>query len=157
MNTRLEFEKIIASDIELYGWHVIKVQEDELGPSFGHSIGFFYSFSHPEIIIIGLAPDATHAIINRIGDAIKDGTQFQSGQFYTNIIEGVDCYFTAVNPIYLKEYTGYAELFYKHDQTPFLQCIYPTLTGIYPWQDAWPEEFKTIQPLLGAAPELPSK
>lgn len=152
MSSTAELEKRILNDIELYGWHVIKVPEDDFGPSFGHSIGFYHSFEHPEIIIIGLDLDVIHYVINRIGDAIREGILFQSGQFYSNIIENVDCYFTAVNPDFYKDYAGYAQLIYK-DDFPLLQCIYPTISGIYPWQTEWPAELKSAQPVLSYKPD----
>jgi len=148
MNYTAELEKRLLNDIELYGWHVIKIPEDDQGPSYGHSIGFYHSFEHPEVIIIGLELDAIHFIINRIGDAIREGVIFQPGQFYSNIIEGVDCYFTLVDPKFYNEYAGYARLLYRENEFPLLQCIYPTLSGIYPWQDEWPSELRAIQPML---------
>ena len=149
MNLTAELEKKLLNDIELYGWHVIKVPEDDIGPSYGHSIGFYRSFEHPEVIIIGLELNAVHYILNRIGDAIREGTVLQPGQFYSNIIEDVDCYFTLVDPKYYNEYVSYAKLLYKDTDFPLLQCIYPTISGIYPWQAEWPKELKSVQPFLG--------
>lgn len=157
MSITAELEIKLQSDIELFGWHVIKVPEDNLGPSVGYSIGFYHTFEHPEIIIIGLELDALHYLINRIGDSIRLGTIFQSGQFYSNLIEGVDCYFTSVDSVFYKEYVSYAETYYKGANFPILQCIYPTLSGIYPWQNEWPVELKNVQPILGPTPSKPEE
>ena len=72
----------IRSDIEIFGWHVVKVLEDENGPGFGYSIGLFQTFSHPEILIVGLRLDLIHLLINNIGADIKKGKIFIEGQFY---------------------------------------------------------------------------
>lgn len=148
MSSTAELEKRLLNDIALYGWHVIKVPEDDLGPSYGHSVGLYHTFNHPEIIVIGLELDAIHYIINRLGDTIREGFVFQPNQFYSNIIENVDCYFTLADSKYYDEYVGYAKLFYKENEFPLLQCIYPTISGIYPWQDEWPTELKSTQPIL---------
>ena len=155
MSKTPELNKKILSDIEAYGWHVIKIPKDDIGPSYAHSIGFFQTFSHPEIIIIGLEIDTLHFIVNRLGDAIREGLVFESGQFYTNIIEGLDCFITNVDTKYYSEYAGYAELFYQEADFPLQQCIYPTISSIYPWQANWPIELKSIQPVLGSIPIHP--
>lgn len=146
-----DLEKRIWNDIALYGWHVIKVQEDEYGPSLVHSIGFTHSFKHPEVLVIGLDIEAAHLLINRLGDAIRDGLELQSGQFYSNLIESVDCYFTSVEAANYDEYAGYAKQFYGENNFSLLQCIYPTLSNVYPWQTEWPEQLKQ-QPILGPTP-----
>jgi hypothetical protein len=155
MNKTPDLDKKLLNDIEVYGWHVIKIQEDDLGPSYAHTIGLFHTFSHPEIIIVGLELDTLHFLINRLGDAIREGVVFESGQFYSNIINGVDCYFTTVAPEYYSEYVGYAESFYQGANFPLQQCIYPTISGIYPWQPNWPSELKNLQPILGPIPVKP--
>jgi hypothetical protein len=30
------------------------------------------------------------------------------------------------------------------------QCVYPTVKGVYPWQDEWPKGIRDLQPILGA-------
>ena len=139
----------IIDDIKNYGWHVIKVLEDNSGPGFVYSIGFFETFNHPEIIIIGLNLDLSHNIINDIGDDIKRGTMFNPDKFYPNLIEGFECYFTQVDKGFYEEYVGQAQWYYEEKQFPLLQCIYPTTKGIYPWAPNWSENIKLLQPILG--------
>jgi len=141
-------DKRMLNSIETYGWHVIKVMEDEIGPGFGYSIGLFKTFGHPEVIIIGLKLDLIHAIINDIGEDIKNGKKYESGAFYSDIIEGFDCYFVSVDNRYYHDYVGRAQWFYENDDFPLIQCIYPTKKNIYPWQSEWPEEIASLQPIL---------
>jgi len=141
-------DKKFSNDIEEYGWNVTKVLEDESGPGFGYSTGLFKTFSHPEIIIIGLKLDVIHSIINGIGKDVKSGKTFQSGSYYPGLIEKFDCFFTSVEKKFYPEYVGYARWYYKGDNFPLLQCVYPTIKGIYPWQKEWPKEIESIQPIL---------
>ena len=46
------YDDKVLSDIEEYGWHVVKVMEDNSGPGFCYSIGLFKTFGHPEIMIV---------------------------------------------------------------------------------------------------------
>jgi hypothetical protein len=140
--------KLIA-DIGNYGWHVIKVMGDEQGAGFGYSVGLYHSCQHPEILIVGLKHELIHSIINNIGEAVKSGEQYCSGQYYPGLIGGFDCYFVEVEKCHYPEYVGQALQFYNGIPFPLLQCIYPTVKGIYPWQPEWPEEIKGLQPVLG--------
>lgn len=144
-----EGDKKLLNDIEVYGWHVIKVLEDEEGPGFGYSVGLYHTFNHPEILIIGLKLNLTHSIINDIGERIRRGERFIKGNYYSNLIDGFDCFFLEVDSKYYREYVGYDLWFYENSDFPLLQCVYPTIKGVYPWEKEWLEEIKDLQPLLG--------
>lgn len=141
-------DKKVFDDVEQYGWHVVKVMGDDSGPGFGYSVGLFKTFGQPEMIIIGLRLDLIHSVINDIGEDLRNGRSYQSGGFYSGFIEGYDCYFVNVDVKYYSEYVGYARWFYKGDEFPLLQCIYPTKKSVYPWQNDWPEEISGLQPIL---------
>lgn len=147
-----EGDKKQLGNIEMYGWHVLKVLEDETGPGFTYTVGLYHTFKHPEIVIIGLNPDLSHDLLSGMVEEIRNEKPFSSGHFYSDIIEGFDCYFTTVEKVHYDEYFGRAQWFYKNDDFPVLQCIYPTTKGIYPWEREWPGSIKDLQPLLGPSP-----
>src|SRR6185437_11697807 len=137
-------DKKLFEDVENLGWHVIKVIADETGPGFGYSVGFFQTFGHPEVIIIGLNLDFIHSIINGIGEDLRGGKRYHASEFYSGIVEGYDCYFVKVDVKYYSDYVGYDRWFYKSNNFPLLQCIYPTRSNVYPLQDDWPEEISNL-------------
>ncbi len=149
MNALSSSDKKILDDIKKYGWHVIKVLEGEDGPGFGYSIGLYKTFGHPEIIIIELKLDLIHNLINDIGEQIKNGKAFNTENFYSDLIEGFDCYFALVDKKFYEQYIGNALWFYNNEEFPLIQCIYPTVNGIYPWEKDWPDNIKNLQTLLG--------
>lgn len=143
-----EGDKKLIADIEEYGWHVVKVMEDDSGPGFCYSIGLYETFGLPEIIIIGLPPDLAHDLINIIGEDLREGKTYISDKYYSDIIEGHDCYMLEVNRSLYKDYFGYGIWYYEEQQFPALQCIYPSTDNIYPWD--WDEEEREHQqPVLG--------
>lgn len=142
-----EGDKKLLSDIEEVGWHVVKVLEDEKGPGFCYSIGLYKTFGLPEIIIIGLPPDLTHDLINIIGEDLREGNVYKSGNYYSDIIDGYDCFMLEVERSYYKEYLGYGMWYYEEEQFPAIQCIYPDEENEYPWD--WSEEDRLYQPILG--------
>lgn len=143
-------DKKLLADIEEFGWHVLKIMEDEQGPAFCYSVGLYETFNHPEIVIVGLKLELGHILINNIGEDIRNGFTYHSNQFYPDIIDNFDCLMLTVDNNHYEDYFGYAKWFYKTTDIPFLQCIYPTIKGIYPWEDNWPKEIKNLQPLLGS-------
>ena len=144
----------IKSDIKEFKWSVIKVLADETGPAFAYSIGLTESFHHPEIILIGMDLDTMHTIINNCGYEIKNGLAYKSGVLYSGILDDYKCAMLSVDKKYYGEYLGQAIEYYKSKSFPTLQCIYPTTSGVYPWQKEWPKEFDVRQPVLGNIQEL---
>ncbi|WP_345948727.1 DUF4262 domain-containing protein [Mucilaginibacter sp. PAMB04274] len=150
MDTALtDGDKKLISDVEQYGFHIVHVLADNGLPGFGFSVGLFHNFKHPEIIIIGLQQELIHSLINDMGEAIKSGKVFDAYSYSPDILEGFECYFIPIDQSNYRNYLGYAHWFYKNDEFPVLQCIYPTVKGIYPWQSDWPQRIKHIQPILG--------
>lgn len=142
-------DKKLLADIDEVGWHVVGVLTDDEGPGFAYSIGLFKSFGHPEIVIIGLKIDTAHVLINNIGHDIKNGKVFVPGRFYDGILDNFKCLLVDVPKERYEEFFGYGLWYYKSDNFPVLQCIYPTVKGIYPWELAWPDSIRDLQPILG--------
>jgi hypothetical protein len=138
----------MRDDIATYGWHVIKVYEDEEGPGFAFTIGLFQRFGHPELIVFGLPLDTMHLMLNGAGEAVRAGQPFAAGQNYDNILEGYDCTFRPVSRKHYEAYLGSARWYYEGDGFPVLQLIWPDREHRYPWAapaDAWIRE---AQPVL---------
>ena len=141
-------EKKLIADIERYGWHIIKVLEDQKGPGFAYSIGLFHSYSHAEILVIGLRLDSMHQIINCIGEEIKSGKQFVDGREYSDILPGYDSAFRNVDRKFYKDYLGCALWFYEGGSFPVLQCVWPDKQSKFPWDDGFNKKLTARQPVL---------
>ena len=139
----------LFDDIEKHGLHVLHILGEEEYPPFSYSVGLYKTYNHPEIIVIGLKQQLAHIIINYIAEDIKNGIKYDPFSWSTDILDNFKCLFIPVNKSNYKEYVGYDRWYYKGDDFPLLQCIYPTTKGIYPWEDAWPDNIKKLQPLLG--------
>lgn len=137
----------ISENIENYGWHVVNVLGDEMYPSFSYSVGFYDTFGHPEVIFIGLKTDLAHLLINNIGETIREGFTFQGNVFYSNILDNFQCKMIPVDEDFYGEYVGRAVGYYNQP-FPLLQCVYPTVTGVFPWEEDWPEDLRELQPIL---------
>ena len=65
-----------------------------------------------------------------------------------DILEGYDCAFRAVAKKQYKEYLGFARWYYKGNDFPVLQCVWPDKQHRFPWDDGFEERFRSRQPLL---------
>ena len=149
MKRQAEIDKKLQDDIEEFGLQVMYVTEDDQGPGFSYSIGLFENYHHPEIIIVGLKQQLAHILINNMANDIKDGKVYVPLSYEANILDNFNCYIIEVEKSNYDNYVGQAQRYYEGDGFPLLQCIYPTVKGIYPWEDKWPESIKNSQPILG--------
>lgn len=138
----------LLSDIAQFGWHIIHIPQDEEGPGWSYTIGLYHTFKHPEIVVTGMQPDFSQVILNNFGEDIKSGKKFEVGLLYNDILDDVQCKMIEVKREHYHEHFGYAKWFYKSEDFPVLQCVYPTKSGIFPWDKEAPEGFKTFQPIL---------
>jgi hypothetical protein len=144
-----EGDKKLLDDIKTYGWHILKVF-DENGemPDFAYSVGAYHSFNQPEIILCGLELDDMHKIINEVVEAMKAGKQILADTPYPDFLDGYDCVFRPVKKSHYEEYLGYANWFYKGEDFPALQCFWPDRNGHYPWEENFAQGLIDFQPRL---------
>ncbi|HLA94529.1 MAG TPA: DUF4262 domain-containing protein, partial [Pyrinomonadaceae bacterium] len=117
------------------------------------SVGLFENYAHPEIIIIGLKPELAHLLLNNMAFDIKEGKTFASGEFHEGVLDDFLCYFGDVPKSKYREFVGWATWFYQGDEFPLLQCVYPTVSGKFPWAPDFPEDARWFCQLLTQAPK----
>jgi hypothetical protein len=140
----------VADDIREYGCHVISVFDpEEKQPTFSYSVGIQEMTGSPEAIIIGLSPSLGHSAINEYSAQIRAGKKFERGVLYPGFLEGFSIYIEPVKPSRLVEYTLGCNRFYKGRPYSTVQLVYPTTSGVWPWQASASEWFISNQPMLG--------
>ena len=147
---RAASDRRVANHVRKYGCHVVSVfdPEDKL-PTFSYSIGIQATMGVPEAIVIGLSPDLGHFLIYEYNDQVRQGVKFERGVPYADFLEGFNIYVEPAQPKLLTEYTLGCSRFYKGEAYSVVQLIYPTTSGVWPWQDGASKKFKALQPLLG--------
>jgi len=150
---RDEGESQVISDIKKYGVHIVQVMEDEEHPRFAYTIGLFENYLHPEVIIIGLKDELTEILLNNIAYDVKNGKTYTANEFHEGVLDDFLCYFGEVPKSEYKDYVGWAIWFYKGDAFPLVQCVYPTVTGIFPWEKNFPEDTKFLAKMITEMPK----
>lgn len=148
-----ENEQKAIDDIREHGIHVVAVAEDDEGPGFAYSIGLFENYAHPEVIIIGLRTDLAHLLLNNMAFDIKEGKSFTAGEFHEGVLDDFICYFGEVPQELHREYVGWARWFYEGNNFRLLQCVYPTVQGVFPWEKNFPDDLRWNCPLITEPPK----
>ena len=143
-------EEKALQDIEEHGCHVLHVMEEDECPGFTYSIGIEQSTGQPEIIIAGLGQDIAHWMVNEYNNRVKNGESFKPGEYYSDFLEGFDVTFKEVEKKHYPEYFGWGNWLYKSDDFKVLQLIYPSTSGLWPWDKNAPKEFSWYIPRLYA-------
>src|SRR5689334_8940196 len=106
-----ESEAKVVSDVRQYGWHVLGVREDDEGPGFAFTIGLYYSFRHPEVLIMGLEQATAHSVLNSLGDKVRAGVRYEPKREYGGVVEQMPVSFVQIADENYREYLGYAMWF----------------------------------------------
>jgi hypothetical protein len=145
-------EQQVLDNIENFGYNVMHVSESIKSqveePGYSYSVGLFKRFQLPEIIIIGLDQSLRHTLIDNISIDYEEGNALEVGAFNAGIVEVFGCLVVPVEPQHYRDYLGWARWFYKGDDFPVLQVIYPDLLGLFPWDKDFSRHIK--QPILNA-------
>ncbi|SRR5260221_10338589 len=99
-------------------WAVIFIPAEGKDPEFAFTIGLYYNFKSPEILIIGagLDQDQYKRFLNSLGHLVKSGKKLQAGVDYGPDIElSVSLIFEKANDKILKKFPyGYGGVFYTN-------------------------------------------
>ena len=143
-----EQERRTLADIERYGCHVIHILEEDDLPPFAYSVGVEKSSGAPEVVVIGLKEPLDHLIVNEYNRRVRAGERFEPGRRVEGFLEGFECQFIAVDPSHYREYFGWDLWLYDGPNFRVLQLVFPTVDGVWPWDDAADEWVRNRQPLL---------
>jgi hypothetical protein len=148
-------DRKLLSDIEKYGWHVVVIDADEEGPGFLLTVGLYYTYGHPEILIAGLTREVAYELLFQIEKLIREGKRYENNWIDTDLAN-FPLAFKAIFFDYYQDYLGYGCWFYRSLPRPFpaVQLVWPDKEGIFPWQRGYNREFIALQPkLYELAPE----
>lgn len=141
-------QKLLAN-IDKFGWHVMGVDGEDDYPGFAFSIGFYYQYQHPEVLIMGLPPELAHTILASIQEMLAAGGRIQPW----SVVDEVASFPLTAVPIHFNHYRahlGYAMWFYQSLAAPFpaLQLVWPDRAGVLPWQEGYDRQYFQLQRVL---------
>jgi hypothetical protein len=143
-------DKRVIDNISKYGCHVLSIFDpEEKQPNFSYSIGIQETTGAPEVIVVGIRSEMGHSMVMEYHAQVKKGVHFQRGVLYEGFLNGFSIYVETVKPKISCEYTFGCSRYYQDKKYSVVQLVYPTITGVWPWQLSATEWFKVNQPMLG--------
>ncbi|MBK8476871.1 MAG: DUF4262 domain-containing protein [Opitutaceae bacterium] len=143
-------DRKLLADIAEYGWHVVHITTNTDDPGYSFTVGLFYSFGHPELVIMGLSQEVSHGILSAAVAEIRHGACYQSGATADRLIESFSCTFSTIPVEQYKGYLGYAIWFYHSLPRPFpsLQVIWPDKSGHFPGDADYDRRYEALQKVI---------
>jgi hypothetical protein len=140
-----ETESQITALIESRMWWVGMIEGE---PPFAYTVGLQRLFDHPEVIVLGLPHDAAIAILNTIGERVRDGERFENGAIIRDILQGdLELRLRSVTSRQsYRDHVGYALWFYGGDKFRLFQCLWPDKANLFPGEEGFALDYR--QPLL---------
>ena len=145
-----EHEQKIIDNIEKHGCHIMHIFEEGDLPRFTYSIGIYKKTNMPELIITGLKREVAHWAINEYKSRVAAGEIFEVDKHYSGFLEGFDVTFRDVAKEHYEEHFGWGLWYYGGNTFPVLQLIFPSTSGIWPWDENASDDFKWFQPILSS-------
>lgn len=134
-------EEKVYDDIKECGHHVMGVLEEKDSPRFSYSIGIEETLAKPELIIVGLKHSLALSLINDYYNRSKKGEEFVIGKPYSGFLDDFDVCFGQVSEKNRKGHLCWADWYYERKPFKALQLIYPSTSGVWPWEKAATEDF----------------
>ncbi len=141
-------ERVFVSNVREHGWFRTSVFEDEVGPGFSYSTGFWISSHQPELIMFSMKPEIVHEVFWSLfgaGDAIRT---LPVGTRTDTIFANLPAYAFPVAEKFYSDYLGWSRWFYGGNNFPCLQIVWPDRGGVFPWEVGFDTDFERAQPDL---------
>ena len=142
----------IIEDIQQYGWSVIMVPEDDIGPGFAYTIGLAHSYGAPELAMFGLDVRLMHRALNNLAQEAANGTALADGQEHAEVLERYLVALRRADQRWHRTFFGRAIGFYRRPPLPVLQVCWPDSKGAFHWQEDSVEQNRQSQPQLWVPP-----
>lgn len=138
----------IGRDVESLGWSWIWVFDPNGAaiPSFAYTIGFVQTFSHPEVVVVGLPELTSHAVLRAVFDSVESGARYVAGSVSDEILDGFSVRFDDV-PSTLAEENLVQAFVFNSGEVDVLQLVWPERGGKFPGDDGAPGWLKERQEL----------
>ena len=126
----------VFDDVAKFGWHVVAIvpSKGESGPEFAFTVGLYQTYQHPELVVFGLPMKVAHGIFTTCVERIEAGQAFADGQVRSDVLNGYDATFLAVQQSFYPDYLGSAIGFYEGTHFPVLQLVWPDRGNHFPWE-----------------------
>jgi hypothetical protein len=112
----------LRDGIAEHGWLCVHIMAEQGEAPYSFTVGLFRTYSHPELIIFGLAPEVAHAMLSRAVENIQQGQLLGHGPC-SGLIDGVNCETRWVPIEQYQRYVALCRQYYAGDRFPLLEIV----------------------------------
>ena len=149
----MEHEEKLAWMLETHGWGIEPVapsDQKDLRPAYSYTFGLEALVGHPEIVIFGLAPVAARGLLDLIVNHLRLGGTLPIGEPFTGLLDSDQLsVLLNIDVDQFEEYFPTLNQIYGDQEWRVCQFLWPHRDGAFPWDEAWPEELRYAQPVVG--------
>lgn len=131
--------------VEDFGCSIIHIDKNSAGPGWSFTLGVFDTTGEPEIIVVGLRKDTAHHLLNEAAKLLRSGIDLTRGR-HKDLIGDVECEFRPLDPKWARHLMGWTNWYYRGEEYPVLQAVYPDLQNRFPEDEGFNSRFE--QPLM---------
>jgi hypothetical protein len=143
-----EQERNFVENIREHGWYRMSVFADDQGPAFSYTTGFYLKFGFPELIVFSFRSELAHEVLWDVYRDLEAGRRYPVGSRVSDLFGNSNAYLLPVSQKHYATHLGWSRWFYRGDDFPCLQLLWPDRLGLFPWQTGASEDFKFSQPDL---------
>ena len=144
-----DHERCFLEQLGKHGWFGTSVF-DAAGalPNFSYSTGFWFGHQTPELILFGLKKEVAHDILWDAFRDAKQGRAYSVGVRTSGLFGNADAYLFRLAKRHYAEHLGWSCWFYRGDEFPCLNLVWPDRSGLFPWETGFADGKESVQPDL---------
>lgn len=143
-----ESERNFVGKIREHGWYRTEILADDEGPGFSFTTGFWVSAGHPELMMFSVNGEIAHDMFWDLFREVKAGMPLPIGQRTDRVFASLPAYVFPVAKRFYADHLGWSHWFYRGDDFPCLQILWPDRRGIFPWEAGFDPALAKDQPDL---------
>ena len=124
----------------------------DLGPAFAYTIGLPHSANHPELVVSGLGEQLMRAMLHEAAQRVLEGFRFRPGTTAENLIGYWPVVADPMSEFGLAQTVLWSQDFHR-GQVPALQLVWPSTSGVFPWQPGGSRQVADAQPQTWRLPQ----
>jgi hypothetical protein len=127
----------VSSSIKNKGRYIVHVNGTDTTPRFSYTIGLHELHNHPEVVITGLPPAVAEPVLHNLAYRVREGRRFVDGSISKDdgLLHDYALIFKSVPFDKHEKLFGLAFWYYKTNDFPSVQCVWPDRNHQYPWSD----------------------
>ncbi|MFJ4649275.1 DUF4262 domain-containing protein [Streptomyces bobili] len=120
-------------------------------PGWAYTVGLWHRYRIPKLAMFGLDIHLMQTVLNGLARRAVEGQALKADQ-ERHDIANVPIMLKAVDYRWYRAFFGTAIGFYRRPPFPFLQVVWPSRDGAFPWQSGG-EDLLDRQPQLALCPD----